>query len=1170
MARSALARIVLFGLALLPTTPGAPATAQIIKTVAGGGFTQPGISVALGYDFSVGLVQAVAADSSENVYVADSTHGSIYSISGSVKVIAGNGTPGNVPVLQNVTGLALDGKGNLFIADQGAGIVYKMATSGGAVQTFAGCGSVNNFLCPGAPDYGDGTKAASAFVRPAALSVDSSGNVFIADVGTCRIRKVDATTGTISTVAGSTCPISQLTGAQAGDGGLATSAQLYQPQGVAVDSSGDIFIADTGNNLVREVCASALCGTAGVIQTITGGGMQDPRIRLSMSGDAATTYALNLPVALTLDPTGDLYIADYGYDVVVVVNTGPSPNRIEGANIPSGNLQLVAGDGSTPSVISPGDTQLNGPRGLAWSTVLFIADSADYAVRIVDPGGHNPLIIPYAGNYTPDTFTAKLDPLSVQLSTPLAVTEDASNEIYLSENSASNLYYPLAPHYPEGGGLGSVGGISPGQTTSRVLEATPSAAKLQYSPSLPPGGLFADGSNDLFIADGGLDEISETYGLVPVIPFYPSGPSALFVTITGDRNNNLYLAQMKSILAYPTNTTLGLPPDPPLTTAGYPFDAATLGDGSPAQSAQFGNITGLCTDRAGNLYVTDDITRLLRVINTGTQAITIAHVMVPGNYVIETIAGGGGHLPVDPENHFDFEPDQIGDGGPATQAFLSPQACFVDNNGNIFIADGFNDRIRRVDANSGSINSVAGSRLPGFTGDGGLAESASLNFPNSLWGDQAGNLLISDSGNHRIREINALLPVPNAQVSCNDCGDLGNSTGSSKTATVTLMNTGAAPLIMTASPALVGANKAAFTMSSTCLPGLPGLAASTSCQVTVTPTGAANASANVMFLDNASQSNATTTPDPNYVGQWAGYSHTSEPIVFNYVNATANFDPLSLVFTAENVPQAIRVTNSSSVNLVVSGVTVPPPFVLQTSNSDSCENVPSVAPNASCEIYVTFSPSSSQAPVMNPTITISDNTMVGTAAIPLVGYALVPTGTTSLSLPNKPSASVKATFQLVGIPASGPTVTPVCTVSSAGLDLTCTYDPPTQTITASASIPSCILGGTASLPANERGQRVAYMGLITLALLLPLKRSRRKRLVALMAFAVLSYVLVGVSACSSISQLSSSCVASVNPGTTFRLFVTANIASSSTGSSTTTIQYPSLTLTAPDTITVTQ
>jgi hypothetical protein len=719
---------------------------------------------------------------------------------------------------------------------------------------------------------------------------------------------------------------------------------------------------------------------------------------------------------------------------------------------------------------------------------------------------------------------------------------------------------------------------------------SPLAAELQ-----PPNGLFLDNLDDVIIADvtGGLQGINTglttraLYGTtVPgnTIQMLASATAGV-VGVASDNAGNLYFNNELQVVKPNPMTVVAGGLDGELYP-GYPVPSGDLGDGGPATAAEFGTVTGLCLDASGNLFITDGYALDVRLVAIGSQA-TVGPVTVqPGN--IDTIAGGGFQLPpsAKPRNpslypgafdHSYYTADQIGDGGPATSAFVAPAGCFVDNLGNIFLADAGNDRIRKIDRSTGYISTVAGSQYPGFSGDGLPAGSAtSLNFPNAIWGDQAGNLLISDSGNHRIREISGILPVPSASISCQSQSCSLTNDSSSPAVTV-VKNVGTAPLIMSTGPTLTDTTD--FSVSaSTCPHGLPGLAPNASCTVSVTakgtaPAGSKVASTNLVFYDNAYLSNTNgssgPTPDPSYMGQWSGYQQQSDVITYTPPGPpTANFSPASLLFTAENAPLAVKVQNTSSAVLMVSSVTLPAAFAFETSPpSDSCSSAgaafylppPSSTNKGYCSVYIVFTGGMA---VNSAVVTISDNTTAGTMSIPVLGYALVPMGPTSFTIHNSAPAPVMATFSLAGIPSSA-SVTPDCSVTPAGLDVNCTYSSSNRTITATASIPSCVQTSKANSPAHGEGSRYISLGVVGLALLLPWRRSRRKRLLALMTVALLSYVVCGLSACGSTKSISSSCVASVPNGTTFNLNVTANPTETSG-------QYPSLTLTTPDVISVAQ
>ena len=249
------------------------------------------------------------------------TSGLLHPLSGAAQTnpitpVAGTGTPGvggdggtatSAP-LASPFGVAVDGGGNLFIADQGFSRIRKVSPAG-VITTVAGTGKYGV--------GGDGGAATSAqLADPMGVAVDGSGNLFIADRNSSRIRKVSAS-GVITTVAG--------TGKYgfSGDGGMATSAQLTDPVGVAVEGSGNLFIADGSGSRIRKVSAS------GVITTVAGTGAPG----FSGDGGAATSAQLNSPYGVAVDGGGNLFIAD------------PVGSRIRKVSA-SGVITTVAGTGT--------------------------------------------------------------------------------------------------------------------------------------------------------------------------------------------------------------------------------------------------------------------------------------------------------------------------------------------------------------------------------------------------------------------------------------------------------------------------------------------------------------------------------------------------------------------------------------------------------------------------------------------------------------------------------------------------------------------------------------------------------------------------------------------------------------------------------------------------------
>jgi trimeric autotransporter adhesin len=300
----------------------------------------------------------VSVDAFGNVYIADTGNEVIRRVdsTGKITTIAGNGAIGSGGDGGPATSAGLyapyravtDRAGNVYIADYYNNRVRRVDTAG-TITTIAGTG---------AQGYnGDGIPASTAELSlPGAVAVDRTGNVYVADTWNNRIRKID-TMGMISTIAG--------TGFAGvlGDGGAAAMAQVNEPEGIAVDSLGNIYIADYGNSKIRKIDAS------GIINTIAGTGS----IGYSGDGGPATAAALNLPTGVAADASGNVYIADYQNNRIRKIDTSGVITTIAGTGIPG-----FSGDGGSPT-----SAELRFPEDVAVDTAghVYIADYNNMRIR---------------------------------------------------------------------------------------------------------------------------------------------------------------------------------------------------------------------------------------------------------------------------------------------------------------------------------------------------------------------------------------------------------------------------------------------------------------------------------------------------------------------------------------------------------------------------------------------------------------------------------------------------------------------------------------------------------------------------------------------------------------------------------------------------------------------
>ncbi len=583
-------------------------------------------------------------------------------------------------------GIAPDSAGGFYFSSSPENRVYRVAADG-VLSLIAGTGT-SGFS-------GDGGPAVSARLSyPGNLVVDGGGNLYIADWGNDRIRKVN-TDGIISTIAGN--------GKEGfeGDGGPATSASLNGPRGVAVDPAGNVYIADRGNSRIRKV------DTVGLISTIAGNGTS------GFSGDGGLATAASFDAwSLAVDVSGNLYITDARNHRVRKVNAAGIISTVAGDG-----GDIFGGDGgpATATSVLPVDIFVD-PGGN-----LYLAD-ASYRVRKVNGDG---IITTIACNGT-SGFTGDGGPATAASCVPYRVARDSAGNLYVADGSSRRIRKVSAA-----GIITTVAGRGTGQSSGDGGPAT--LAEL-----IQPLGVAVDPAGNVYIADEGSNRIRKvnTAGIISTIAgngkqgFNGDGGPATSASlyepsgVAVDPAGNVYIADAGNLRIRKVDTA-GI-----ITTIAGNGKEGFSGDGGPATSAELSFPVGVAVDPAGNVYIADEGSNRIRKVNTAG--------------IISTIAGN------DTQGF-------SGDGGPATSASLNkPREVAVDLAGNVYISDAGNFRIRKVNP-AGVISTVAGRGTSGFTGDGAPASSAQLVPRGVAVGVQA-DLYIADGSLRIRRVDNLGLP----------------------------------------------------------------------------------------------------------------------------------------------------------------------------------------------------------------------------------------------------------------------------------------------------------------------------------------------------------------------------------------------------------------------------
>ncbi|MDD2698083.1 MAG: putative Ig domain-containing protein [Arcobacteraceae bacterium] len=681
----------------------------LVSTLAGSGTA--GSTDGNGTSATFNFPNGVAIDSSGNIFVAEYLNHKIRKITpeGVVTTVAGSGTQGSTDgnattaSFNSPSGVAIDSSGNIFVADTKNNKIRKI-TLDGVVSTFAGSG---NF------DFADATGTSASLNSPSGIAIDSSGNIFVADAGNDRIRKITPD-GVVSTFAGS--------GTRGSTDGNATTASFHSPSGVAIDSNGNIFVADAGNDRIRKITPD------GVVSTFAGSGTA------TFADGTGTSASFNTPTGVAVDSSGNIFVVD-------------SSNHKIRKITPDGVVTTVAGNGTQGSTNGTGTSaSFKYPYGVAIDSSgnILVTDASNNKIRKIisatkltgtpansdigvydinltlsdgeNNASHNFQITVANINYTPTNIALSSGTLAENSSIGSTIGDLNTTDADLSFDTNETHSYSFCGGLNDGNftidstTLKSNYSFDYETTTSQsVCIKTTDSANATYNKNLTIS--ITNVNETPTITSTALTTVDENSSYSYTL----NGSDSDGDTLTWSVHNGSTLPSWLSFGSDPSIVTVS-------TIAGSGI--GTFADDT-GTSASFKLPNGVAIDSSGNIFVADSSNNRIRKITP--------------HGVVTTVAGSasgtfGG----------------FADGNETSARFKKPSGIAIDSNGNIFVADTTNNRIRKITPD-GVVSTFAGSGTATFAD--GTGTSASFKNPNGVAIDSSGNIFVADYGNNKIRKI---------------------------------------------------------------------------------------------------------------------------------------------------------------------------------------------------------------------------------------------------------------------------------------------------------------------------------------------------------------------------------------------------------------------------------
>jgi sugar lactone lactonase YvrE len=614
---------------------------------------------------------AIAMDTAGNTYVFDSEVIRKVSPVGAVSTLAGGDTACHITVYtflsiqpRSPCSVAADNAGNLYVAIMQRNVINKISPTG-VVSTLAGTGTQG---------FADGAGSGASFASPAGVAVDGLGNVYVADSGNGAIRKISPA-GVVSTLAGN--------GTQGFVDGTGSIAAFNYPTGLTISSSGNVYVADSGNNAIRMVTPS------GVVSTVAGGGPANPG---SVNG-IGTAATFNTPTAVAIDTAGNLYVAETNQYAVRKIAPGAVVTTLAGGGAAGYADGLGAG------------ARFTQPTGLATDGDgnIRVADRDNRAIRVVTPTG---IVTTFVGQ-GPKSGLINGTGSAARFNAPAGITTDGLGNVYVAD-SANFVIRKITP-------VGAVTTLA-GAGVMGGVDGSGAAARFQS-----PFDLATDSAGNVYVVDlyypNAVRKISPA-GVVTTLaqtvnPYW----------IAADGAGTLYLATFSAVFKMTPDGTVTL-------LAGG--TASGSADGTGAQ-ARFGNISGVAVDAAGNVYVAEEGDGN-ESFNVDPGKVAIRKISPQGQ--VTTLAKGAfgiglGHVAVDGAGNVYALADCI-------SSTLHSKCSRVGTS------------VRKV-TSDGVVTSIAGSSAQGYAN--GPGSTALFDYLAGIAVDRTGNMFVADAFEQAIRKI---------------------------------------------------------------------------------------------------------------------------------------------------------------------------------------------------------------------------------------------------------------------------------------------------------------------------------------------------------------------------------------------------------------------------------